>query len=609
MSLPGLPDPHAVGVLVLTALALFLFSREYIPLQSSSLFVLCALAVGFQLFKYPLADGYLQPVDFFDGFGNQALVAVCALMIVGQALVKTGALEPVARLLTRVWRRAPVVSFVLTLVLAAALSAFVNNTPIVVLMLPILINVSLRTKRSPSETLMSMGLATIIGGMATTIGTSTNLLVVDVAASLGVQRFSMFDFALPVLLAGSIALLYLWLIAPRILPTRDAPLGDTSARMFTAQIEVVEESVAEGATLAEVIARTDGEMRVTRVQRGPGVYVSTLPDVVLAAGDMMLVTDTAENLREYQRVLGARLYSGEQEVAPDRELPSGDQRIAEVAIIGGSRLDGVRLGDARLNSRYNLTLLAVHHGGQVETARSPGLRQRVLRAGDVLLVQGAKPDIEAVKSSGALLVLDGGAELPHTEKAPIALATMVAVVAFAASGLVPISVSAVAGVLVLIATGCLVWNDISRALSVQVILIIVASLALGYALMATGGADYLAQLFVAATFGLPAGFVLAGLMLVMAVLTNVVSNNAAAVIGTPIAISIAQRLGLPVEPFVLAVLFGANMSFATPMAYQTNLLVMNAAGYKFGDFVRVGVPLTVIMWAALSVLLTWFYQL
>jgi di/tricarboxylate transporter len=179
----------------------------------------------------------------------------------------------------------------------------------------------------------------------------------------------------------------------------------------------------------------------------------------------------------------------------------------------------------------------------------------------------------------------------------------------AAFGIMPISMSALLGCMVLIGTGCIKWQQANRALSGQVILIIVASLALGSALMITGGAEYLAQVFLYMTSGFSPAWVLAFLMLLLAIFTNIVSNNAAAVIGTPIAISIAQELGLPLEPFVLAVLFGANLSFVTPMAYKTNLLVMNAGGYKFSDFVKVGTPLTLLMWVVLSMVLVYAYDL
>ena len=220
------------------------------------------------------------------------------------------------------------------------------------------------------------------------------------------------------------------------------------------------------------------------------------------------------------------------------------------------------------------------------------------------------PDrLDDLKGSNDFLVLDGSVKLPHTSKAPIALATIIGVVALAAARIMPIEISALLGCFVLLVTGCLTWKSAMSALSTQVIFIIVSSLAMGAALLKTGGADYLANLFVHVTFGAPASIVMMGLMLMMGILTNIVSNNAAAVIGTPIAIGIAQRLGLPLEPFVLAVLFGANLSFVTPMAYQTNILLMNAGGYKFGDFVRVGLPLAAGLWLVLTIVLVWAYGL
>jgi di/tricarboxylate transporter len=232
-----------------------------------------------------------------------------------------------------------------------------------------------------------------------------------------------------------------------------------------------------------------------------------------------------------------------------------------------------------------------------------------LNVGDVLLVQGNREQIAELKRSGELLVLDSTSDLPTTSRAPLALLIMAAIVVVAAVGLLPIAISAVCGVLLMLVTRCLSWRDAAQALSTPVIMIVVASLALGTALLKTGGADYLAQLYVSMSAGSSPALLLSGLMLLMSILTNIVSNNAAAVIGTPIAIGIAQQLGLPAEPFVLAVLFGANMSYATPMAYKTNLLVMSAGGYQFNDFLRVGIPLTLIVWLTLSWLLPAIYGL
>lgn len=605
----ALPNSHALAVMVLIIAALVLFSRERIPLQTTSLLVIVALTVGFSLFPYEADGEVVQASDFFLGFGHKALVAVCALMIVGQGLIRTGALEPVGRLLAKLWRRGPAISLLFTLVITAVLSAFINNTPIVVLMLPILIGVALRTGDSPSGTLVPMGFASILGGMATTIGTSTNLLVVNVAADMGMSPFNMFDFLGPVCIAGFFALLYLWLLAPRIIPTRQPPMSGTVSRLYTAQIRLDSNSPVVGRTLAEALLRAGEAVKVESVQRGQGVFINPFPDVVLKAGDRITISDTQANLREFSRLFGGTLFSGDQAVDAEHPLSAEGQQIAEVVITPASQLNGVRIGNARLRSRFGLRLLAFGRYEESQERKSPGLDEVQLRSGDVLLVQSTPENLRVLKETADFLVLDGSIQLPSTRKAPLALAIMFTVVTFAAFDVLPIEISAVLGMSALILTRCLSWKDAMSALSTQVILIIVSSLAMGAALMKTGGADYLAKMFVYITFGAPPSLALGGLMLMMGVLTNIVSNNAAAVIGTPIAIGIAQRLGLPLEPFVLAVLFGANLSFVTPMAYQTNILLMNAGGYKFGDFVRVGLPLAIGLWLILTTVLVWVYGL
>ena len=605
----GLPNMHALAVMVLIIVALILFTRDNIPLQTTSLVVLVMLSVGFALFPFESDGQIIQPSDFFFGFGHKALIAVSALMLVGQGLIQTGALEPVGRILARLWRKGPAISLLVTLIITAVLSAFINNTPIVVLMLPILVGVAVRNGTSPSGSLIPMGFASILGGMSTTIGTSTNLLVVSVSADMGMDAFSMFDFLGPAAIAGFFAILYLWLIAPRMIPHRQPPMSGTVSRLYTAQIRLDKGSPVIGKTLAETLLRAGEGIRVETIQRGRGVFINPLPDVVMKSGDRITTSDTQSNLREFARLLGGALFSGDQLVDAAHPLSHEGQQVAEVVITPASRLNGVRIGDAKLRSRFGLRLLAFNRFEDSQQRKSPGLDEVQLRSSDVLLVQSTPENLRELKETADFLVLDGSIQLPSTKKAPIALATMLGVVVLAAFNILPIEISAVLGFLVLLISGCLNWKDAMNALSSQVILIIVSSLAMGAALLKTGGADYLAKLFVYITFGAPSSVVLAGLMLMMGILTNIVSNNAAAVIGTPIAIGIAQRLGMPLEPFVLAVLFGANLSFVTPMAYQTNLLLMNAGGYKFGDFVRVGLPLSIGLWLILTLVLVWAYGL
>jgi len=606
--LPSLPNMHALFVLILTLGALYLFKRDDISLETSSLAVIAVLTVAFALFPFSFSGEYLEPVSFFHGFGHEALVTVCALMIIGHAIVRTGALEPIGRSLSRLWKVSPSISLLLTLIIAGALSAFVNNTPIVVLLLPILISVAIRTQSNVSGMLLPMGLATLVGGMFTTIGTSTNLLVVSVAADMGLARFGMFEFAPVALAAAIVAVIYLWIVAPLILPKREATLPDTSPRLFSAYLHVGEDCPLIGETVSRAMKLTDGMMRIENIQRGKDFHkLMPLPDTIIKADDRLHVKDYPDKLKEYETILKTTLHSSKHRIDEEHPFEAGNQILAEVVIILGSGLIGKTLKMANFSSEYGISAVALHREGKPMDIERRSIGRIPLRVGDILLVQGEIEQIEELKSQQGILVVDGASKILHTSKAPIALGVIFGVVMMPVFDILPIVISSVCGVLVLLASRCLNWQEVASSLSTQVILIVAASLALGSAMVKTGAAQYVAEAFVALSSSLPVGGVLAALMLLLAVLTNIVSNNAAAVIGTPIAISVAQQLGAPAEPFVLAVLFGANLSYATPMAYKTNLLVMNAGGYQFGDFVKVGVPLILLMWITLSITLNLMY--
>ena len=606
-ALPPLPDPHALMMLALTAGALVIFSIERLQLAVTSLSLLTIIALTFALFPYPDVD----PMMFFRGFAHEALIAVCALMTLGQGLVKTGALEPVGRVLGQLWGRMPALSLLITLVVGALLSAFINNTPIVVLLLPILISVCLRTNKSPSKILIPMGFATLVGGMATTIGTSTNLLVVGIAKDLGIAEFNMFSFALPAAIAAIIAIIYLWLIAPLLLPRRETALDTDSPRLFAARLLLGESSAAVGMTVAEARALADSDVNIRRILREDAMLMP-LPDVILRPGDRLRLFDTPANLHAIASALGGELYAGglrqdEQPVSATNPLSPGEQRLAELAVVQGSSLDGTSLAENQFIQRHRLVALALHRKGQNLWRANERLKDLTLQTGDVLLVQGHNDALRAMKQSTELLLLDHSITLPRTDKALPALIITAATILLAATGVLPIAIAAIAGTGLMLLTQCLTLGAAVRAISPAIYFVVAASLALGMALQATGATAYLTDLFLYATQGASPAIILSALMLLLAVLTNVVSNNAAAVIGTPIAVGIAQQLQLPAEAFILAVLFGANMSYATPMAYKTNLLVMNAGNYRFVDFVKVGVPLTIIMWLTLSWLLAFLY--
>ena len=310
------------------------------------------------------------------------------------------------------------------------------------------------------------------------------------------------------------------------------------------------------------------------------------------------------------RALGATLYSGDVKVDAEHPLTAQDQQTAELVLTPASPMQGRTLEQANIEWQYQLIPLAVHRPGDVAiSSHAKSLRDVQLGTGDVLLVQGPAAQIQALKRRNELLVLDATSDVPLTAKAPLALAIMAGIVVAASIRLAPVAIAAICGVLLMVVTGCLKWRDATRVLDRSMILLTVASLALSLGLVTTGGASFIAQLLVVASGSLSPLATLSATILLMAILSNIISNSAAAVIGTPIAIELARQLGLPAEPFVLAVLFGCNMGFATPMADNCNLLVYSAGNHRFKDFVRVGVPLTIIMWLAFTWILPRFYPL
>lgn len=610
--MPAFPDFHTLFILLVTVFALYLFTRDRLPLEASGLTILIVLIVTFQLFPYERAGDALSPQRLLTGFGHEALITICALMIIGKGMEATGALQPLALGLVKAWMAKPRVASLVTLLTSAALSAFVNNTPVVVMLLPMLVGVAVRTKIAPSSMLMPVGFATVIGGMATTIGTSTNLLVVSIAGDLGAAQFGMFSFTLPVLIVGAVGLLYLWLIAPRLLPVRQPPMSDTSARVFNAALHVNDDSLICGRTFAEVLTLTNNAMRVDRIQRGEGLSVAKLPSVKIQAGDRLIVRDAPERLKEFEKQTGATLHdeAGATGIVNLAAAAAEQEYLAEIVVTRGAPLHKSTLAATRFAQRTGLLPLALHRARAADgTELSSHISLVPLRAGDVVLVQGTQQNLDKLKRSGTALVLDGTTDLPRTHRADRALLIMVLVVLAAGVGLLPISVSAMLGVGGMLLTRCVTWKDAASALSMPAIVVIVTSLALGLALRHTGGAEYVAQGFVWLLRGLPIPFVLSGLLLAMALLSSVTSNTAVGVISAPIAVQTALQLGAPPEPFVLAVLFGANMSFATPFGHHTNLLVRSAGGYRFADFIRAGVPLTILMWLGFSILLPIMYDL
>jgi len=601
--------PHAVLLLVVTVAAFYLYTRAWIKLELVSLLLLVTLLLIFYIFPYDGADTRLTEVEIFQSFGHPALVAICSLMILARALTMTGAIEPVVRLLGRLWQLNRWLGLLCTLIFAMIASAFLNDTPVLLLMLPLVLGLAERTQYPASKTLMPVNCAILAGGMLTAIGTSTNVLVLSIATDLGMEPMGLFDFTGIALTACLLALPYLWLVAPRLLPDT-GHTNNRSNRLYEARVvigqghgKLLGRRVAD---LARTLGRTAPVFGLVR----DGIEVAIDDNTQLASGDGLLLRDTPEGLREFAGAFSVDLHNRADagDFVPPPNSRTGTS-LAEIVVANESNLNGRTLRDAGFSQQYEVVVVGLNRGTGALLRNVTDIDGTPLEAGDVLLVQGTAERIERLRGRADLMLLDASLALHQSRLAPIALAIMGTVLAVAALRLLPIHVAAFLGVVAMLVTGCVNFENIGRSLSLEVVLLIASSVALGQALVSTGAAGWIAQGVAAVVGSIPPAAQIAVFMAFAAALTNFVSNAATASVGTPIAIATAVELGLPLEPFVLAILFGANLSFATPMAYQTNMIVMNAVGYRFGDFVRVGTPLVLLMLVVLSVLLATAYGL
>jgi di/tricarboxylate transporter len=627
-------SPHGLATLIFVAGVFAVFIYDRWPIATVCLSILALLPAGFALFPLQAGEATVDPLRFFAGFGHPALVAICGLMVVGQGIVVTGALEPLARKLAGWVSARPSAALLAVLVGAGAASGVVNDTPVVVLLIPLLLAAARRAKAPAAGMLMPMNFAVLMGGMATTIGTSTNLIVVAIAAELGVGPFALFSFFPLVALAAVPGTLYLWLVAPRLLAKVVGPQEHLSDDVFDAELNVEAGQWLDGRPLHEALDATDHRLRLRALLRR-GRSLTPLPSLVLRAGDRLLLRDTAANLKDFEGTLKAKLHDvdedDEAKDAADTEPPpsagtdagtEGEEKpkprerekvpsavVAQMIITPQSPLVGRSVRRERIGERFDAIVVGVRPRLEQSAWQREGLAERTLLAGDVLLLQGEPEAMRAAQREGIGLLLDERFTLPRQDKSMLAIITLATVVLLAATKVLPISLAALGGALALLLGRCLSWQDATQALSVKVILLVAASLALGDALALTGATAWLAERLADALRDLGPAAIAALLMGLMGLVTNFVSNNAAAAIGTPLGVALARSIGVDAEPFVLAVLFGCNLCYLTPMGYQTNLLVMNAAGYRFRDFLRVGSPLFLIMWAGLSTLLAWRYGL
>ncbi|MGH1350289.1 MAG: SLC13 family permease [Methyloligellaceae bacterium] len=600
--------------------AVFLFASERISLELSCASIVVCLLVFFFVFPVYGTDGKntLDANTLLMGFANPVLFTILSLLVIGQGLFQTGAVDQPAQFLAGLSRNGKFFSFSVMLLAAGSISAFLNNTPVVVIFIPIATAIASKLEASPSQLLMPLSFITILGGMTTLIGSSSNLIVATIAADNGMQPFGFFDFLIPGAILAAIGALYVVFILPYILrtpPKEEQSQKKQSGKQFIAQIQITpthpwHNLEAQAGMFPELKGPT-----VRLIQRGSQIILPPFEDVKMESGDVVIIAATRQILTEVLKKLQSTIPEFQTQSAARHEEDTNKngkdnkrQLTMVEAVVGpGSNLVGQTIEQATLISDFGCAIFGIQR--QSRMLRRP-MRSINLEAGDVLLLLGTHGSIRSLRASRSLITLEWSAlELPVTHLAKRALAIFLATILIAATGWLPIEITALAGAGAMLAFGCLNTRQAWRAIDLRIYLLIGTAFALAEPLQKTKGAAFIAETVVNTFSDLGPAALLSAFFLLTAILTNFLSNHATAALLTPVAVSAATKMGTSPEPFVYGLIFALNCSFATPIAYQTNLIVMGPGHYTFRDYLLAGLPLILLIWISYSILAPFYFGL
>ncbi|MCG6912133.1 MAG: SLC13 family permease [Deltaproteobacteria bacterium] len=570
---------------ILLVAVMLLLITEKLPVDLTSIGILVLLAV----------TGVLSPAEVVAGFASPAVITVGAMFLISRGMIRTGAIGYISQLVIRYAQGSHFKAMLMIILIVGVASAFINNTPVVVLFIPIVLSLSCELGVSPSRLLMPVSFASILAGTCTLIGTSTNIIISDLSAAGGFGPLGMFELSplgVPVAVVG---MAYLLLAGPRLLPQLHNPVcetGDDEHRRYLAEMQVLRQSPIVGEEPDAYFSRNFPGMEVLELIRYSHVYYPDRDNVKIAPDDILLVKGTASDLVAimHEDFVELPLAVGAVSSGADK----GDALVVEVIIPPQSSLLGERLLTSRLQRDPDIHILAIKRRKlHYDESKVNDVR---LRIGDILLVQLPEASLERLRQEVDFIIIeDVHDRIIHKRLAKRAFLIFGAMVAVASTGMADIMVCALAASFLMIVTGCLQLRNVYRAMDGRILLLIVAMIALSTALEKTGTSRLYAQAFLNLFSGLGPAYVLAGVILLTGISTHVLSNNATAILLLPIAISAAQALGVDPKPFIIAVCFGASACFAAPIGYQTNLLVYGPGGYRFSDYVKLGMPLNLLV--------------
>lgn len=591
---------EAVIVLALVVLVMFLFIREVLPVPVTAILAAALLMlIPARNWEGPILD--LE--QGLSGFSSPATIAVMAMFVLSAGVERSGAVEALTHKLTRLAGKHPRRQTLALGAVAGPVSGFVNNTPVVALLIPVATRLAKQAGHRPSKLLMPLSFFAMLGGTLTIVGSSTNLLGNALLPEFGIEPFGFFSFSLVGVVALTAAGLYFATIGMRLLPERgsDQLSERFDLKGFTAEFEVDGGGDAVGKSLVEMGLHRGNGVQVVRVFRGEDVIASPRQKFVMMPGDVLMVQGSRERLEK----LAPGIHS-----LPESRHPIAAQQgdafaTAELVIAPGSRLEGHSLADLHFRDQYDALVLAIRHRDRV--AIGPLSRTR-LTAGDVLLVQATPDALERLEETSLFfLTRERPASSFRTHKLPLALGILAAVVASAALGWTPIVVSALAGAVAMVLTGCLRLDEFLSSIHWDVVLLLAGIIPLGVALQVSGAANLLAEGLASVGHIMPPLGFLILVFLATSLVTEVISNNASVVLLIPVVVAAAMEVGLDPRPFGLTVMLAASTSMLTPVGYQTNTMVYAPGEYRFSDYLRVGGPLNLLLAVLIPLTVAWLF--